>query len=128
MSFLPETTVERLIDWDALREDISPWIGERASMLFASAISAAAGSNACAAYFRRMLVDAGDDPDNPQVTEAEQLLIDWGRLVATTPAAISDDFYARLESTFSPERRQTLLRFATRTVAINLTAIVGRIG
>jgi hypothetical protein len=127
MSFLPETTIARLIDWDGLREAVSPWIGERAATQFAYAISAAFGSSACADYFRGMLEDAGDDPDHPQLTEVEQLLIDWGRLIATSPASISEEFYTRLESAFSPETRKTLLEFATSTVAINLTAIVGRI-
>ena len=114
-------------EWYSLRDEIAPWIGERAVTLFAYAISDAAGSRVLAPYFRKILVDAGDDPVSPQVTEAEQLLIDWGRLIATTPHAISAEFGAQLENTFGPERRLTLLAFAGFTVALALVTIVGGI-
>jgi len=114
-------------EWYSLRDEIAPWIGERAVTLFAYAISDAAGSRVLAPYFRKILVDAGDDPVNPQVTEAEQRLIDWGRLIATTPHGITAEFSALLESTFSPERRLTLLAFAGLTIALSLITIVGEI-
>jgi len=114
-------------EWYSLRDEIAPWIGERAVTLFAYAISDAAGSRVLAPYFRKILVDAGDDPVSPQVTEAEQRLIDWGRLIATTPHAIPAEFSTLLESTFAPERRLTLLAFAGLTVALALLTIVGGI-
>jgi hypothetical protein len=114
-------------EWYSLRDEIAPWIGERAVTLFAYAISDAAGSTVLAPYFRKLLVDAGDDPVSPQVTEAEQRLIDWGRLIATTPHGIPAEFTASLESTFAPERRLTLLAFAGLTVALGLITIVGAI-
>jgi hypothetical protein len=114
-------------EWYSLRDEIAPWIGERAVTLFAYAISDAAGSRVLAPYFRKILVDSGDDPVRPQVTEAEQLLIDWGRLIATTPHGIPVDFAALLESTFAPERRLTLLAFAGLTLALNVITIVGGI-
>ena len=67
----------------------------------------------------------GDDPDHPQVTETEQLLIDWGRLVVRAPHDISAEFYARLERAFAPELRAALLRFAAQIVAMNLVNTVG---
>ncbi|MET0805872.1 MAG: hypothetical protein ABWX66_05965 [Lacisediminihabitans sp.] len=114
-------------EWYALRDEIAPWIGERAVTLFAYAIADAAGSRVLAPHFRKILVDAGDDPVSPQVTEAEQRLIDWGRLIATTPHGIPAEFTALLEETFAPERRLTLLAFAGLTVALGLLTIVGAI-
>jgi hypothetical protein len=128
MTFLPETTIEHLIDWDRTRQGVSPWIGERAATLFAYAISRPNGSAACAAYFRGILEAAGDDPDSPQVTEAEQLLIDWGDYIGTSPDAIPDAFYQRLESTFTAERRLSLLEFAGRIVSANVMAMTARLG
>jgi hypothetical protein len=127
MDFLPLTRNDDL-GWHALRDEIAPWIGERAVTLFSYAIS---DENDCAAstrYFRTILTESGDDPDHPQVTETEQLLIDWGRLVVRSPRDIPDEFYARLESAFSPQLRLSLLSFAARVVAINLVNTVGRVG
>jgi alkylhydroperoxidase family enzyme len=122
---LPSFTASR--QWTQLREELAPWIGERAVTLFAYTISDANDCEQSALFFRRILVDAGDDPEQPQVTETEQLLIDWGRLIVRTPHDIPDEFYARLEAAFSPERRLTLLAFAAQLSAVNLLNIVGRI-
>jgi hypothetical protein len=126
MDFLPLTRTDDL-GWHDLRDEIAPWIGERAVTLFSYAISHEYGSAVTARYFRTILTDAGDDPDHPQVTETEQLLIDWGRLVVRSPRDIPEEFYARLEAAFSPERRLALLTFAARVVAINIVNTAGRV-
>lgn len=113
--------------WQVLRDELAPWIGDRAVALFAYAISRADGCEQNALAFRKQLVDAGDDPDRPQVTEAEQLLIDWGRLIATDPTAVPDDIVARVEATFSPERRLTLLAFAGQLIALDVVTTAGRV-
>jgi hypothetical protein len=113
--------------WYSLWDEIAPWIGERALSLFSYAISDENECPGSALFFRKNLIDAGDDPDHPQVTETEQLLIDWGRLIAGRPHDIPQEFYDRLEGAFSPERRLTLLAFAGLTVATNLLNTIGRI-
>jgi hypothetical protein len=115
------------MQWHRLRDEVVPWIGERAFALFSYAISDENDCAASALYFRRILVDGGDDPDNPEVTETERLLMDWGRLIARSPHDIPDAFYARLEEKFSPERRLTLLAFAGQMVATNVFNTVGRV-
>lgn len=115
------------MQWYNLKDELVPWIGERAFALFCYSISTATRCENCSLFFRKILVDSGDDPDNPEVTEAEQLLVDWGRQLARSPHDIPDDFYGRLEETFSAERRLTLLAFAGQMVATNLLNTVGRI-
>jgi len=126
MDFLPLTRADDL-GWHALRDEIAPWIGERAVTLFSYAISDEYGSAVTTRYFRDVLTAAGDDPDHPQVTETEQLIIDWGRLIVSSPRDIPEAFYARLEGAFTPGRRLALLAFAARVVAINLVNTVGRV-
>lgn len=126
MDFLPLTRADDL-GWHALRDEIAPWIGERAVTLFSYAISDEYGSAVTTRYFRDILTAAGDDPNHPQVTETEQLIIDWGRLIASSPRDIPEAFYARLEGAFTPARRLALLSFAARVVAINLVNTVGRV-
>lgn len=115
------------MQWYTLRDELVPFIGERAVSLFSYAISDANDCLVCSVYFRRILIDNGEDPDNPQVTEAEQLLIDWGRLIASAPAGIPDDLYAKLEKAFNPQLRVLLVAFAGQMVATNLINTVGRI-
>ena len=115
------------MEWYTLRDELVPFIGERAVSLFSYAISDENDCLVCSVFFRRVLIDNGEDPDNPQVTEAEQLLIDWGRLIVRDPAGIPDEFYAKLEAAFSPQLRVILLAFAGQMVATNLFNTVGRV-
>lgn len=115
------------LQWSALRDELEPYIGERAVALFAYAISDAAGSIVCATGFRRELVESGDDPDDPQVTETERLLLDWGRMIGADPRGISDGFRTRLEQAFQPKLRLILVAFAGLTVAMSVFTIVGQV-
>lgn len=110
-----------------LRDELAPYIGERALALYSLAISDGSGNSAGTAHFRDLLEAGGTDVDNPQVTEAEQLLIDWGRLIATTPQQIPDAVYARLQLAFNPKLRIMLVAYAGQLVATNLVNAVGRI-
>jgi hypothetical protein len=125
LSHVPSFTA--YMQWYTLRDALVPYIGERAVSLFSYAISDANDCLVCSVYFRRILIDNGEDPDNPQVTEAEQLLIDWGRMIATDPGGIAPEFYARLEAAFNPQLRVILVAFAGQMVATNLFNTVGRV-
>ena len=125
LSHVPSFTA--YMEWYTLRDALVPYIGERAVSLFSYAISDENDCLVCSVFFRRILIDNGEDPDNPQVTEAEQLLIDWGRLIASNPGGIPDEFYGRLESSFNPQLRVILLAFAGQMVATNLVNTVGRV-
>ena len=127
MSFLPMTSHDELDHaWNTLRDELVPYIGERAASLFAYAI-ADAGDSALTDVFRKVLVDSGENVDDPQVTEAEQLLMDWGRLIAKAPAAIPDEMYDRLEASFNPKLRLILVAFAAQTIASAVFTTVGRV-
>jgi hypothetical protein len=113
--------------WYTLRDELEPYIGERAVSLFSYAISDANDCLVCSVFFRRILIESGDDPDNPTVTETEQLLLEWGRLIATRPGEITPEFSARLEAAFSPQLRVQLVAFAGQMIATNIRVMVGRI-
>jgi hypothetical protein len=106
--------------WQRLRDELAPFLGERAVSLFAFSIFDEADGFEGAAYFRAELGAAGDDVDHPQVTETERLLIDWGRLVASDPSGV-EARRAEFERAFNPALRRLLIEFAALTIA---TAIV----
>jgi hypothetical protein len=53
-----------LMTWYDLREEVASLLGERATVLFARSISAGTNCLVCSTFFRRLLIDAGDDPDD----------------------------------------------------------------
>jgi hypothetical protein len=106
--------------WQRLRDELAPFLGERAVSLFAFSIFDEVDGFEGATYFRAELAATGNDVDHPQVTETERLLIDWGRLVASDPSSV-EDRRAEFERVFNPTLRRLLIEFAALTVA---TAIV----
>jgi hypothetical protein len=122
-----EPSFNAYMQWYILKDELVPFIGERAVSLFAYAISEAHNCLACSTHFRKVLTDSGEDVDNPQVTDAESLLMNWGRMIARAPNEIPQEMYDRLEATFQPRLRLILVAFAGQTVAMNLLNTVGRI-
>jgi hypothetical protein len=104
-------------EWETLREEIVPFVGERALELLAFAVFDEADGFEGAAYFRESLRASGTDVDAPQVTESEGLLIRWGRLFAEDPEGIPADVQAEFERVFTPQLRGKLVQFAALTVA-----------
>lgn len=111
----------------AIRDALAPIIGERAVTLFSYAIADASGATAAAAPLREAIEKAGENPDSPSVTEAEGLLIEWARLIATDPQHVPAEISARVERTFNPRSRLVLLAFAGQLMATNLVTAAGGI-
>lgn len=110
--------------WFALRDELSPFLGERAVDLFSFAISDAYPAPYPTEFFRRELERNGDDPLDPHVTEAERLLIDWGRALGAGAGSVSAELMARLEQTFQPKLRLLLTAFAGLMVAVCVVTVM----
>ena len=113
--------------WFDVRDELIPFLGERAVTLFSYAISDAHPAPYCAEFFRREIVESGDDPLDPQVTEAERLLIDWGRTIGAGPSAAKPELTDQVVATFSPPLRQLLVGFAGLMTAVCTFATVGEL-
>ena len=108
-------------EWETLRQEIVPYVGERALSLLAFAVFDEADGFEGAAYFRESLRASGTDVDSPEVTESEELLIRWGRLFARDAEGIPADVQAGFERVFNPQLREKLVQFAALTVATAAT-------
>jgi len=74
----------------------------------------------CSTFFRRWLVEQGENPDALSLDEREQDLVDYGRQLARDAQEISDELYARLSSWLSPDQIVALTAFGGMMVATNL--------
>jgi len=115
------------MEWYTLYDEVTPFIGERGASLFCYAISTANDCLVCSTFFRKILVDSGEDPDRPRLSEQEKLLWDFGRAIGKTPAAIPDEIYTRLKDSFSTEQLVLLIAFAGIMAATNLFNNVARV-
>jgi alkylhydroperoxidase family enzyme len=109
-----------LMEWYTLRDVVVPFLGERLTNLFSHAISAETDCLICSTYFRRILIDAGEDVENLSLDEREQAVVDFGRCLASPFARAPDELYARLAAQFGDEQVVALTAFGAMMVATNV--------
>jgi alkylhydroperoxidase family enzyme len=112
--------LKSLMTWYDLRDEVVRFLGERATVLFAHAISTATDCLVCSTFFRRILIDAGDDPDHLRLDEREGLVVEFGRQLARDPHGVSDLLFSRLAGSLEHDQIVTLTAFGGLMVATNL--------
>jgi len=115
---------ESYLGWFRARDEVVPFLGERAVDLFSLALCRAYGAPYPVAFFEHTL---GDDADAPSVTEAEGLLLEWGAAIGSAPTAIPGDLTARVEQTFQPKLRLALVAYAGLMASVCLFTLVGHV-
>ncbi len=117
---------EAYLGWFMARDEVVPYLGERAVDLFSLAVSRAQHAPYPVGFFTARLTANGDDPDAPHVTEAEQLLLDWGAAIGSADG-VADELSARVEETFQPKLRLALTAFAGLMIAVCVFTVVGQV-
>ena len=115
------------MEWYALADLCKDFTGERALSLFSYAISEGNRCLVCGTFFRKILIDSGDDPDAPMLNEEENLLMELGFSIAEDPHNIDPDIYAALKERYTDEQLVLLLAFAGIMAATNLFNTVAQV-
>ena len=108
------------MEWYPLKDEVAEFTGERAAILFAHAISAQNECLICSTFFRRILFDWGENPDDLKLDETEQILVKYGIGLAKEPHNISPDLMAKLKRRFSEKEIVSLTAFGGIMIATNL--------
>ena len=111
---------QALMTWYPLRDTVEPFLGERLTTLFAHAVSSETDCLICSTFFRRILIDAGEDPDELVMDEREAAVVAFGRALAVTPHRMPDAVYDRVAAYFSDEQMVALVAFGALMVATNV--------
>jgi alkylhydroperoxidase family enzyme len=109
-----------LMEWYPLRDAVQPFLGERLTTLYAHAISAETDCLICSTFFRRMLIQTGENPDRLRLDERETAVLEFGRKLATSPFKVPDEVYQRLASHFTAAQIVVLTAFGALMVATNV--------
>jgi alkylhydroperoxidase family enzyme len=118
---------DALMTWYRLRDTVQPFLGERLTTLFAHAVSAETDCLICSTFFRRILIDSGEDPDALAMDEREAAVVEFGRALAQTPHRIPDALYGRVSAYFGDEQMVALTAFGALMVATNVINNVLRV-
>jgi alkylhydroperoxidase family enzyme len=111
---------DALLTWYPLRDRVASFLGDRDTDIFAHAISAENQCIICATFFRRALIEAGENPDDLTLTERQTLLVGYGQQLARDPKAVSDTLYASLAREFTAPQIVVLTAFGGLMIATNV--------
>jgi alkylhydroperoxidase family enzyme len=109
-----------LMQWYDLHAEVVALLGARATTLFVHAISTQTDCLICSTFFRRWLIEAGDNPDAPSLNERERTLIAFGRQLASDANDVSDELFARLRTFLEPAQIVALTAFGGLMIATNV--------
>ena len=111
---------DALMTWYPLRDACIPILGERLTTIFAHAISAETDCLICSTFFRRILIDSGENPDQLVLDAREQAVVAYGRRLAQSPFFVPDEIFAPLRDLFNEEELVTITAFGALMVATNV--------
>lgn len=111
---------DALMTWYPLRDRVASFLGDRATLVFAHAISVKTDCLICSTFFRRILIEWGEDPEALRLSEAEADLVELGHALARPPYEVPDDLYARVTRGRTDEQIVDLMAFGAIMLATNM--------
>ncbi len=108
------------MQWYPLYEEVKKIVGDRLAYLFAHAISEGANCPLCTTFFRRIIIDNGERPEDLQLTDSEQTLIDFGSAIAQNKGEIPDELFAPIAERYTDQQLVILVAFAGQMIATNV--------
>jgi alkylhydroperoxidase family enzyme len=111
---------QALMEWYPLFDAIKAFLGERLAIIFAHAISSESDCLICTTFMRRLLINQGENPNELNLDEKGQVLVEFGRALVRPGNRVPDEVYRRLASQFNPEQIVALTAFASLMVATNM--------
>ena len=111
---------EVYMQWYPLYEEVKKIIGERLAYLYAYSISYAADCPLCTTYFRKTIIDAGENPENFEVDEHGQQLLSFGSAIVAKQGFVEDELFDALKKQYNDEQLVVLIAFAGQMIATNI--------
>ena len=111
---------EVYMQWYPLYEEIKKILGERLAYLYGWSISLASNCPLCSTYFRKIIIDAGENPENLELTAAEQEVLNFGSSIAQQQGIIEDDIYYKVSERYIEKEMVLLIAFAGQMIATNI--------
>ena len=106
--------------WYDLYENVKAITGERLAYLFAHSISLGSNCPLCTTYFRKVIIENGEKPEELLLSEEEQMLLDFGSEISARSGEISEELYKKIAAKYSEEELVVLVAFAGQMIATNV--------
>ena len=111
---------ETYMQWYPLYEQVQKVLGKRLAYIFAYAISKEANCLFCTAFFRKTILDAGENPENLLLTASQKDVFNFGRSIVKHHGNINDCLYNAVAKRFTEVEMVVLIAFAGQMIATNV--------
>ncbi|WP_461108910.1 carboxymuconolactone decarboxylase family protein [Spirosoma koreense] len=108
------------MDWYPLYGEVKKIVGDRLAYLYAHAISEGTDCPLCTTFFRRIIIDNGERPEDLVLSSQEQALLDFGSAIARNKGEIPDERYVPIAEQYTDEQVVVLVAFAGQMMATNV--------
>jgi hypothetical protein len=111
---------EIYMQWYPLYQQVEKILGKRLAYLYAYSISKASSCPLYSAYFRKIITDAGEQPENIVLTPSQKNVLDFGSSVTRYHGHIADRVYNAVAEQYTPAEMIVLIAFAGQMIATNI--------
>jgi hypothetical protein len=111
---------EVYMQWYPLYEEVNKILGERLAYLFAHAISEGSNCPLCSTFFRKIIIQNGENPDALELSEFEQQVLDFGTSMSNRKGEINASIYQAVSTQFNDHDMVVLVAFAGQMIATNI--------
>lgn len=111
---------EVYMQWYPLYKQVEKILGRRLAYLYAYSISRAADCPLCSTFFRKMIIDAGEKPEDLFLSPSQKDVLDFGSSIAKYHGNISDHVYNTIAGRYSQEDMVIIIAFAGQMIATNV--------
>lgn len=114
------TAFEIYMQWYPLYEEVKRILGNRLAYLFAWSISRASDCPLCTTYFRKTIIDAGENPEKLELSDHEQKVLEFGASISRQQGNIPDSTYNIIANHHTEKDMVLLIAFAGQMIATNI--------
>ena len=108
------------MEWYVLYEEVLRILGKRLAPMYAFAVSDATDCPLCSTFFRKIIIDAGENPESLDLSEPEKQLFSFGCSIGKYQGHIADHVYNPIATQYSKEDLIVLIAFAGQMIATNV--------
>lgn len=108
------------MEWYPLYAEVEKILGKRMASLYAHSISCAAECPLCSTFFRKIIIDSGETPEKPELTESQRDILNFGSAIAKYKGNIADHLYNTVANNFNEKEMVILTAFAGIMIATNV--------
>jgi hypothetical protein len=111
------TAFEVYMQWYVVYDDMRIILGQRLVNLYAYSISRASQCLLWTTYFRKCIIDAGENPDKLKLTERDRLVMEFGKAIGSNHGKTDQALFDKLSRLFNARKMVDIISFAGQMIA-----------